>query len=93
MKRTYYGTLLNRDLPKANIKLEVTDKVKWEAEESATFNYTGIRCWDLIEGGKEADLIEKALNIVDENHEYLVLHFTDERILVFRNSHVVMFVL
>ena len=98
MINTYTGTLFIRDLPKATVEIighgvckyntNGTLENKWKKE------YTGVKAWDIIEGGKEAEAIEAETdaNSVDEYHEYLVLHFEDGTQATFRNSHVTMFI-
>lgn len=104
MIRTYDGTwvMSNERLQQATIKITVFeepkyfikgDKVTWNdkcEEEGIEVTYTGLTSWDIIEGGKEAEEIEAMTDAsgVDENHEYLVLHFNDGRTGTFRNSHV-----
>ena len=51
--------------------------------------------WDIIEGGIEASQIEAVRDNdgIDENHEYLVLHFKNRFSVTFRNSHTNMFII
>ena len=46
-----------------------------------------------IEGGKEAEAIESIVDKdgIDENHEYLVPHFSNGITATFKSSHVDMF--
>lgn len=67
------------------------DKYTGEVTEEIEERYTGVKSWDIIEGGKEAFEIEES-GLIDEHHEYLVLHFTSGETATFRNSHVDMFV-
>lgn len=93
MKRTYTRTVFIEDLSKEVVRLYITEGVKWlkGAGERTKVEYTGVTAWDIIEGGKEAEEIE-ADGLVDENHEYLVLHFQNGEKATFRNSHVDMFI-
>lgn len=88
MIRTYTGTtMLGEDLTNATFDVRLRDT-------NERVKYTGIRGWSIVEGGKEAAEIE-ALgdgSCVDENHNYLILHYEDGREATFRNSHVDLFV-
>lgn len=89
MTRTYTRTLLmnNDELQKCNVKITVFKSIKYyggEIEEE--LEYTGLTAWDIIEGGEDADEIEKS-GLLDEEHEYLVLHFNDGNRATFRNSY------
>lgn len=94
MKRTFTRTLFTEDLTKATVKLYLYKHNKYNAldDEETEFKYTGVTSWDVIEGGNEADEIERYADVVDDNHEYLVLHFKDGRTVTFRNSYVDMFI-
>lgn len=98
MKRTYTRTLFHPDLKEATIELYITDRVKWETDPEGNMpdeqkvEYTGVVAWDIIEGGPEAEEIEQD-GLIDEYHEYLVLHFEDGNTATFRNSHVDMFII
>lgn len=97
MKKTYTGTLtrpITESLQKANVRIFIHDVAKYECKEHVgEINYTGLTSWDIISGGKEAKAIENIFDIMDDYHEYLVLHFNDGRIATFRNSYVDMFIL
>lgn len=96
MKRTYTRTMFIEDLTKATIKLYLHEATKYEAaaDDEIKVEYTGVKAWDIIEGGEEAAQIESETDAsnVDEYHEYLVLHFEDGSQATFRNSHVDMFI-
>lgn len=91
MKRTYTQTwtMSNEELQAATIRIYVydVDKYTQNITEEKEVTYTGLTAWDIIEGGDEAEAIE-ADGLVDEHHEYLVLHFNDGETATFRNSHV-----
>lgn len=95
MTQTYTGTLMHHDLTKATIELFVTDAPKWEAEleEEKAVRYKGIKAWSIV-NGEDAEEIESMTDAsgIDENHEYLVLHFANGETATFRNSHVDMFI-
>ena len=95
MKRTYEGTLFRPDLREAEIAIYLFEDTKYKSHPDANEHktvYTGVTAWDIIEGGQEAEEIEQ-FGLVDEYHEYLVLHFEDGSTATFRNSHVDMFVM
>lgn len=95
MIRTYERALFIPDLTKATIRLYIHEATKYEAPEDDEIEveYTGVKAWSIIEGGQEAEEIEAQTDAsgIDENHEYLVLHFEDGSEATFRNSHVDMF--
>ena len=96
MKRTYTGTYFipQEALPKATVRLWLTDGFKWEENENETLiKYTGLKQWSIVDG-EEAKQIEAETDgtCIDEYHEYLVLEFVDGTTATFRNSHVDMFI-
>ena len=95
MKRSFTRTLFTQDITTAIFKLYVypnTTKYDAPMSFSEVVNFTGVKSWDIIEGGVEADEIEQERCGIDENREYLVLNFVDGSSSVFRNSHVDMFI-
>ncbi len=94
MKETYTRTLFHEDLTKLNVKLYLSAQPKWEEGEDVLVETTGLKSWDLIQGGTEAEEIEKDLPEIgyDEYHEYLVLHYENGETATYRNSHVIMFI-
>lgn len=98
MIRAYTKTLFHPSgLEDANVFLNVYNHTKYEAhefgEEAIEFKFKGLVGWDIIEGGEEADEIERDSDLLDEYHEYLVLHFANGITRTYRNSHVVLFIL
>lgn len=97
MKRTYTRTLFIENLADVKVRIFLHEGCKYTAKteddlgEEKEIIYNGITAWDLIEGGEEAEEIEANSDIVDEFHEYLVLHLTDGTTATYRNSHVDMF--
>ena len=96
-KRTYTGTTFTPDISEATVRIFCYDVSKYEAVHGIEYRetkYTGVTAWDIIEGGAEAEEIERDTDesSIDENHEYLVLHFEDGTTSTFRNSHVDMFI-
>ena len=97
MIKTFTRTMFIEDLRNAKITIYVTDGIKYNLTETSNetkLEYNGITSWDIVEGGTEAEEIERELNAasVDEYHEYLVLHFEDGTQATFRNSHADMFI-
>lgn len=97
MKRTYTSTTFHPVLTEATFKLYVSEYSKYDSDTKGgeiEIKYTGVSSWDIIEGGKEAEEIEAETDAsgVDENHEYLILHFEDGNTATFRNSYVDMFI-
>jgi len=97
MKNTYTRTLFIKDLSKAKVIVYITEGCKYTAKsiddlgEERVVEYNGgLKSWDVVEGGPEAEEIEVHTDgsCIDEFHEYLVLHFTDGSMATFRNSHV-----
>lgn len=109
MIRTYTGTFTksNERLQMATVKIIAFEKAKylingnrvtWNeecGEDGKEVTYTGLTAWDIIEGGQEAEAIEAETDgsCIDENHEYLVLHFNNGEQATFRNSHVDMIII
>ena len=92
--KTYTQTMFISDLEHAKVRLYLTEDEKYDSPSNAkVVDYTGVIAWDIIEGGEEAQRIEERGELVDEHHEYLVLHFKDGQTATFRNSHVDMFII
>ena len=98
MKRTFNQTftMSNEKLRKATVRIFIYNDNKYTGNvtEETEEKYTGVVAWDIIEGDEEAEAIESEIdaNSIDENHEYLVLHFEDGETATFRNSYVDMHV-
>ena len=101
MVETYHGTLFHpTDLPEAEVKLLFFDedryarKAGWiDEDEYREVIVKGVKSWDVVHGGEEAEQIEAITGEIDERHEYLVLHFVGGCVNIYRNSHVIMFIL
>jgi len=94
MTKTFTRTMFIENLTEAKIVLFVTDAPKYEAKEDGIrVEYTGVKAWSIVDG-EDAKEIEADTDgsCIDENHEYLVLHFEDGETSTFRNSHVDMFI-
>ena len=80
----------------AVVEVEVYSECKYTASEEVFENAIKVRyeisSWDIVDG-EEAAEIESMTDesCIDDNHEYLVLHFTDGDEATFRNSYVDMF--
>ena len=97
MKKTYDRTMFisNEELQKANVKLYITEGLKWYDNNVTEVTYTGLVRWSIIDGEDAFKFeVEENLNEMekDEYHEYLVLEFKDGTTATFRNSHVDMFI-
>ena len=74
-----------------NAEIEVYSENKYTAdaqvfENSRKILYTDVEYWEIVSGEDAAEI--EASGLVDDNHEYLVLHFTDGDTATFRNSYV-----
>lgn len=89
MTKTFTRTMFIEDLTEATFILFVTEEVKYEAKDFMRVEYTGVKAWSIVDG-EDAEEIERDTDgsCIDENHEYLVLHFEDGETATFRNSHV-----
>lgn len=103
MKRTFNKTFFSDDLRDSIFKLKLyndckldrTGEYKDKDLDETVIRYTGVTSWDIIEGGAEAEEIEKQIDAsqVDDYHEYLVLHFDNGETATFRNTYCDMFVI
>lgn len=100
MKTTFTRTMMIEDLTKAVVELHIFENCKYtnkseELVEETVLKYKGVKSFSIIEGGEEAEEIESRIDgrVVDEYHEYLVLHFQNGTTATFRNSHVNMFLI
>lgn len=96
MKRTFTRTTFktNEELQKATVRVFITKGLKWEEIDGKEVKYVGLKSWSIVDGEDakeiENEIIESGYDI-DENHEYLVLEFTDGTTATFRNSHTDLF--
>jgi uncharacterized protein Veg len=96
MKETFTRTLMmdNEKLQKAKVSVDMYDTIKYTRDANSketTVEYTGLTAWDIINGGKEAEEIEKD-GLIDPYHSYFVLHFNDGSTATFRNSYNDLFI-
>lgn len=77
---------------KVLVKVYDLSKYDVKAEKVAQVEYN-INGFKVVSGGKEAKEIEQFCDdeMIDENHEYLVLELENGETATFRNSHVDMF--
>lgn len=91
MIRSFNQTFMmsNEKLQKATVRIFVYNDNKYTGNvtEETEVKYTGLTAWDIIQSGKEAEEIEND-GLIDDNHEYLVLHFNNGDTATFRNSYV-----
>ena len=94
MKETYTRTMMIPDLTKATVTLEVFLTTKYEAVgHGVEVKYTGVKAWSIVSGEDAAEIeAESDGSCIDENHEYLILHFENGETSTFRNSHVDMWI-
>ena len=86
---------------KVNVNLDVYSECKYEAakaghtevfENCKTVNYKDLVDWYIITGEDAAEIeAHTDDSCIDDNHEYLELHFEDGSTATFRNSYVDMF--
>lgn len=91
MKNTYTRTMFIESFEGCIFKLYITEGLRWECEEpDRVVRYENVVSYDIIKGGEEAAEIEAETDEsgIDENHEYLVLHFANGEASTFRSSHV-----
>lgn len=94
MIKTYTRTTMIPDLTKATVELFVYDACKYTGNitEERMVTYTGLTSWDIVDGDDAAEIeAHTDGSCIDDNHEYLVLHFEDGTTGTFRNSYVDMF--
>lgn len=96
MKKTYYGTIFRGEIKNCLVFIDVFSKCRYteaimrsDILETLEYDRT-VTQWDIVEGGEEAEAIEREEGIKDEYREYLVLHFTDGSTKTFPNSRVSM---
>ena len=97
MKNTYTGTLFHPTLEDAEIEINMycVPKYSEEAQKDKVYRvkYTNVTAWDIVSGEDAKEIeINYSPSTVDDNHEYLVLHFNDGSTATFRNSYVAMFI-
>lgn len=93
MKTTYTGTVFHRDLREAKVDVQIFEGIKYSGGDYVEkIQYTGLTSWDIITDEDAKELEAGMGELIDENHEYLVLHFEDGKTATFRNSHVAMYI-
>lgn len=94
MKKTFNRTMFIDNLPEAQEKVIIYDRYKYDRQSKAKerLYFTGLTSWDSISGGDEAKKIEADTDMIDDYHEYLILHFKDGTKRLFCNSYVDLFI-
>lgn len=94
MKKTFNRTMFIDNLPEAQVKVIIYDRYKYDRQSKAKerLYFTGLTSWDSISGGDEAKKIEADTDIIDDYHEYLILHFKNGTKRLFCNSYVDLFI-
>lgn len=94
MKKTFNRTMFIDNLPEAQVKIIIYDRYKYDRQSKAKerLYFTGLTSWDSISGGDEAKKIEADTDMIDDYHEYLILHFKDGTKRLFCNSYVDLFI-
>ena len=94
MKKTFNRTMFIDNLPEAQVKVIIYDRYKYDRQSKAKerLYFTGLTSWDSISGGDEAKKIEADTDMIDDYHEYLILHFQDGTKRLFCNSYVDLFI-
>lgn len=94
MKKTFNRTMFIDNLPEAQVKVVIYDRDKYDRQSEAKerLYFTGLTSWDSISGGEEAKMIESDTDMIDNFHEYLILHFKDGTERLFCNSYVDLFI-
>ena len=77
------------------VRVNIYNECKYTASEEVFKNrvvieYKNLVMWEIV-SGIDAKEIERDSDLVDDYHEYLVLHFENGDISTFRNSYVDMF--
>ena len=94
MKKTFNRTMFIDNLPEAQVKVIIYDRYKYDRQSKAKerLYFTCLTSWDSISGGDEAKKIEADTDMIDDYHEYLILHFKDGTKRLFCNSYVDLFI-
>lgn len=94
MKKTFNRTMFIDNLPEAQVKVIIYDRYKYDRQSKAKerLYFTGLTSWDSISGDDEAKKIEADTDMIDDYHEYLILHFKDGTKRLFCNSYVDLFI-
>lgn len=91
MIKTYNKKAKVKILFYKNCKYLVKNTLELGKPQEMNYNVIG---WSLVQGGIEAEEIEKDTDNVflDEYHEYLILNLENGKTATFKNSHITMFV-
>ena len=81
--------------PNRKIKVNIYSECKYHASHEVFENrnvaeYSGVTEWEIV-SGMDAKEIERFADVIDDYHEYLVIHFDNGDYATFRNSYVDMF--
>lgn len=76
------------------VEIEIYDKCKYEKDSQVKHiqRYDNVKGFEVVTRDKAKEIEDKSDgSCIDDNHEYLILHFETGETATFRNSYVDMF--